>query len=203
MPKASKYHNSCGTGVAAYLSRSKGLVKTVLGVVFLAWLLNPASATAALVSPALYDVVVGWLTSADPQVTGYHIWYGTAPGNYSNNILLGNVTSVTITGLAAGVTYYFVVTAYNATGAESAASSEVSFVPGIPFAQFNGLAGGSATLTLTGLIGHTYEIQATEDLSTWYVIGTATLGADGTARFTDTNANKYTKQFYRTHDTSL
>jgi len=203
MPVVLKYLNARAVEIAACLSHGKGLVEAVCTVGFLAWLLNPASMTAASVPPAAYSVTVSWEASSDPQVTGYQIWYGTEPGNYSTSMALGSSTSATITGLSAGVTYYFVITAYDAAGAESSPSSEVSFVPGTPLAEFNGLAGGAANLTLQGLIGHTYEIQATQDLVTWTVIGTAMIGTDGTASFTDTNAAKFTKQFYRTQDTSL
>jgi hypothetical protein len=53
-------------------------------------------------------------------------------------------------------------------------------------------------LTVTGPVGHTYDIQATQDFKTWTVIGTATVGAGGTLNFTDTNAASYSRRFYRT-----
>ena len=56
-------------------------------------------------------------------------------------------------------------------------------------------------LTVTGQIGHTYDIQATQDFTTWTVIGTVTVGAGGSLDFTDTNAASFPKRFYRTHDT--
>jgi hypothetical protein len=49
-----------------------------------------------------------------------------------------------------------------------------------------------------GLIGHMYDVEATEDLTTWTVIGTVTLGVSGSLGFTDTNAASFPRRFYRT-----
>lgn len=60
------------------------------------------------------------------QLSGYKVYTGTAPGIYSQNIDVGNVRSYTLTGLNDGTTYYFAVTAYDATGAASGFSNEAS-----------------------------------------------------------------------------
>ena len=57
---------------------------------------------------------------------------------------------------------------------------------------------GQFALTLTGTVGHTYNIQATQDFQTWTIIGTVTVGASGTLNFTDTNAASFSRRFYRT-----
>jgi hypothetical protein len=51
---------------------------------------------------------------------------------------------------------------------------------------------------VTGPISHTYDIQATQDFKTWTVIGTVTVGTNGSAVFTDTNAPSFSRRFYRT-----
>jgi hypothetical protein len=53
-------------------------------------------------------------------------------------------------------------------------------------------------LTVTGTPGHTYDILATQDFKTWTVIGTVTLGSNGSSVFTDTNAAGFSRRFYRT-----
>ena len=53
-------------------------------------------------------------------------------------------------------------------------------------------------LTVTGTIGHTYDIQATQDFKTWTVIGAVTMGTNGLSVFTDTNAASFLRRFYRT-----
>ena len=59
------------------------------------------------------------------NLAGYNIYYGTASGDYTHNVNVGNVTNYTVSSLAAG-TYYFAATAYNTTGNQSAYSNEVS-----------------------------------------------------------------------------
>jgi hypothetical protein len=60
---------------------------------------------------------------------------------------------------------------------------------------------GQFVLTVSGLIGQTYEVEATQDLATWSAIGTVTLGASGSSDFTDTNAASFPQRFYRTRET--
>ncbi|MEA3361562.1 MAG: PKD domain-containing protein [Thermodesulfobacteriota bacterium] len=71
------------------------------------------------------DVVLSWSASSG-DVTGYKIYYGTNPGDYTNNIDVGNVTQYQISGLQEGNTYYFVARAYNDSG-ESDNSNEISW----------------------------------------------------------------------------
>jgi hypothetical protein len=61
------------------------------------------------------------------DLAGYHIYYGTAHGSYSQTITVGGVStlSYTIENLSAG-TYYMVVKAFDMSSNESAASAEVS-----------------------------------------------------------------------------
>ena len=72
------------------------------------------------------NVNFAWDPSANPNVTGYHLSYGTTSGNYSQTINAGNATSATVSSLAPGTTYYFVVTAYDSMGLQSLPSNEVS-----------------------------------------------------------------------------
>ncbi len=59
------------------------------------------------------------------DLAGYKVYYGTSSGNYSTVINVGNVTTYAISNLAPG-TYYFAVTAYDSTGAESSYSNQGS-----------------------------------------------------------------------------
>jgi hypothetical protein len=60
--------------------------------------------------------------SALTNLAGYHIYYGTAPGTYTTTIDVSSpgTTSYVVTGLPTGTTYYFVASAYDASGNESA-----------------------------------------------------------------------------------
>lgn len=76
-----------------------------------------------------WDVVT---TNADASplptpsdLAGYRIYYGTASGTYGTPVSVGSTaTAHTVTGLASG-TWYFVVSAFDDSGNESALSDEV------------------------------------------------------------------------------
>jgi hypothetical protein len=79
------------------------------------------------------DVTVAWNANTETDLAGYKVYVGTAPGAYGNPTIIGAQTTYTITGLAAGTTYYIAVTAYNTSGLESGFSNEVSTTtPGTP-----------------------------------------------------------------------
>ena len=60
------------------------------------------------------------------DLAGYKIYYGTASGNYTQNVDVSNVTTYTVNSLNDGQTYYFVATAYNLARFESSYSNEIS-----------------------------------------------------------------------------
>ncbi|MEW6102185.1 MAG: SpvB/TcaC N-terminal domain-containing protein [Candidatus Omnitrophota bacterium] len=97
---------------------------------------NEKSATPQVVAPnapvlnsaTAGDTVVTLSWSNAITATGYKVKYGTVSGSYPTVINVGNVTTKQITGLTNGITYYFVVSAYN-QGGESANSNEKSATP--------------------------------------------------------------------------
>jgi hypothetical protein len=144
-----------------------------------------------------YSALLAWVGSPSPAVVSYRIYYGTASGNYTASVTAGNVTSKTITGLASGTTYFFAVTASDTNGLTGAFSNEISYAPGTPTVQMHATGNQQPILKVSGLIGATYDIMATQDLITWTVIGTVTLDASASANFTDLNAASYSQRFYR------
>ena len=166
----------------------------------LALLLNPAQAQDATL-PGSYSITLAWTGSTNPAVAGYLINYGTASGQYSNCIDVGNVTTNTIQGLTSGTTYFFAINCYDTNGLEGPFSNEISYVPGLSTVGISATATGQVVLTVNGLIGQSYDILAAQTLANWVVIGTVTLGASGSAVFTDTNAASCPTRFYCTQQT--
>ncbi len=148
------------------------------------------------------NVTLAWNSNSDPIVAGYNIYYGRACKGYTNKACLGKATTVTISNLVVGATYFFAATTYSTAGAESALSGEVAYTVPAPVA---GLQLGinpqkQFILTVNGLADHEYDIQATQDFKTWTCIGTVTLGSGGSLSFNDTNAANYPTRFYRIHE---
>lgn len=82
------------------------------------------------------DVTLAWDPNTEPGIAGYKIYWGLSSGNYTGSQDIGNNTSVTITGLDEGKTYYFAATAYNGDGVESDFSSPISYT--VPFSDSDG-----------------------------------------------------------------
>lgn len=78
------------------------------------------------------STTLNWSTPASDingtpiTVAGYKIYYGTESQTYTSVIDVGNVTTYKVSGLPTGATYYFAVTAYDATGVESDPTDEQS-----------------------------------------------------------------------------
>jgi hypothetical protein len=95
----------------------------VFGLVLLAlvFMQFPALATTT-------NVTLAWNPGTDSTIAGYNIYYGGASHTYTNKISVGKATSVTISGLVQGTTYYFAATTYSTSGLESALSSELAYL---------------------------------------------------------------------------
>ena len=72
-------------------------------------------------------MTLSWTAVSDPSVAGYRIYYGVASRTYTNVMDVGTNTTVTISNLVNGVTYYFAATCYNVLGMESGYSAETTY----------------------------------------------------------------------------
>lgn len=185
--------NDSALGSTSLSTTRAGVLGTFLS---LALLLNAGNALGSTL-PGPGNVLLAWDSSSSPGIAGYRVYFGAASGTYTSSVVAGNATTNTVQGLAPGALCFFAVKAYDTNGLESMFSNEVSFTPGLPTIQIRITATGHAVLTLNGLPGRMYDIQATPDFSTWNNLGTVTLDAVGSADFTDTNAANLPKRFYR------
>ena len=77
------------------------------------------------------SLTLAWDVDSGGGVAGYNVYYGVASRNYTSVVSAGNTGQATINGLTSGTTYFFAVTAYDATGLESGYSDEISYT--VPF----------------------------------------------------------------------
>jgi hypothetical protein len=145
------------------------------------------------------NIILDWNASASPNVSGYNVYYGTTSGIYSYKVDAGNATSVAISNLIDGVTYYFAATAYDANGDESQFSSEVSFVAAGGLKMTIGAnSDGTQAVEFPAEPGHWYEIQATTDFHNWSSIWQSDVAVSNVwMQFTDPNAGQFASRFYR------
>jgi len=139
--------------------------------------LNPDTANAG-------QVTLAWDMNSEPNVTGYKIYYGTASRNYDWFIDVGNVTSITITDLPNGSTYYFAATAYDNSNPpiESTHSDEVNknmcTYSISPMNASFGASGGTGSVSVTTQVGCTWTASSS---ASWMTI---TSGSSGTGNGT-------------------
>ena len=203
MQKTTRHAVRCADDELNWNPRAVRLSSVLAGILSLALFYSPAHAFGALAAPS-YSVTLAWDPSPGPGVAGYRIYYGATSGNYTNSVTVGNVTTSTIPDLVSGAMYFITTKAYNAAGVESLFSNEIFYIVpgGEATLQITMAVDKQAALVVTGKSGHTYEIETSANLTSWSVVGTVTLGAGGTASFTDASAPGYAKRFYRAHDTT-
>ena len=73
------------------------------------------------------NATVSWNSNPETDIAGYRLAYGTTLGVYNNQINVGTNPTTSVSGLTAGTTYYFVVSAINRAGLQSQPSAVVSY----------------------------------------------------------------------------
>ncbi len=155
---------------------------------------------AALVSGAqAAQVTLAWDANSTPP-DGYRLFQRAAGGvyNYSSPTWSGSGTSATLSNLADGATYYFVVRAF-ASSNESGDSNEVSYLTPIPTPQTytitasagaNGAISPSGSNTITAGANSTFSITAATGYHVADVLVDGTsVGAVSSYTFSSVSAN--------------
>ncbi|MBJ6751615.1 malectin [Geomonas anaerohicana] len=157
---------------------------------FIAVMVFTAMATTTLTATpaAAAQANIAWSAPTDSTgVTGYKVHIGGSSGSYSQHIDVGSTTSYSSSSLSDGSTYYFAVTAYNAAGAESAYSNEISrSFPALPTTYtITATAGAGGTVTA---LSNTKVSTATSGSST---ITSVTVTSGASQSFSITPATGY------------
>ena len=92
---------------------------------------TPGAPTGLTATPGNAEVGLSWTApAAGGSPARYRVYEGTSPGfTLGTPVMSTTSTNATVTGLTNGTTYYFVVTAVDASGTVSAASAEASAEP--------------------------------------------------------------------------
>jgi hypothetical protein len=80
-------------------------------------------------APNTGNAILTWSLNSETDLAGYKIYVGTASGLYNfpgSPFVVGATSSYMVTGLPAGQTYYFAISAFDTSGSESGMSTEVS-----------------------------------------------------------------------------
>jgi len=90
---------------------------------------SPATISLSGTGVAPTSVALSWIASTSPDIVGYNEYRGTALGSYSkltSSPFAGTAYTDTTVQSGQHITYYYVVTAVNSSGVESADSNPVS-----------------------------------------------------------------------------
>ena len=90
---------------------------------------SPSSPSANPSAPqSTASLTLEWNANTEPDLAGYKIYGATSSGGYAaaNATVPAGTTSFVVSGLKPGVTYFFVITAFDTAGNESVRSAEVS-----------------------------------------------------------------------------
>jgi len=131
------------------------------------------------------SVTLNWDADAGPNIVGYRVYYGTESGVYTQAADVGNTTSASIANIEPGNTYYFVVTASNASGLASHPSSEVSFETG-PLAVNDTVLLVSASSVVIDVLANDKSPGGTPQIAqiTQPKYGSAAINGDNTITYT-------------------
>ncbi|MDB6109038.1 MAG: type sorting protein [Pedosphaera sp.] len=170
---------------------NRGLSASEISVVMAPPLGVPTGLTA---TPGNGQVSLSW--AAGSGATSYDVKRSTTSGGPYSTVASPTATSYLNTGLANNTTYYYVVSAVNASG-ESVNSTQASAKPfGPPIAlNVSPAVSGQFSLQFVGTDGQDYVIEISPDLINWTPVSTNTQSG-GSSTFTDLNATDAAR-FYR------
>jgi hypothetical protein len=157
----------------------------VHGLLFVGALAIFMSASALAAS----SVTLAW-DSTTNNIAGYKIYYGVASHTYThtNTLADSKATSLTISNLIVGTTYYFAATAYDSANLESDFSNEAIYTnialapPVITLSSPANNAGFTAPATIN--LGASVTANGHSITSVQFYNGTTLLGGDTTAPYT-------------------
>ncbi len=159
-----------------------------------------AHAAIPVTPPPPAIITLAWDPSPSTNVTGYNVYYGTAPRTYSTAVNAGFSTTQVITNLTRGATYYFSATALDQNGLESEYSSELAYtVPIIvnPRLTLTRNTTGAFSITATGIQNYQYAVLASEDMISWRNVATVTANSTGQIQWSDPTSGSYKRRYYR------
>lgn len=107
-------------------TKSIVVVLALLAVVVTAFAIGRTTAPPA-------TVTLAWDASPSPGIAKYTVYYGPSSGTYTNTAITGGTnTTLTVSNLVRGASYYFAATASDTNALESDYSNEVSYTPKTP-----------------------------------------------------------------------
>jgi endoglucanase len=192
--------SGCGAHKTRFGNRPNRIRKRILGVLC-------CFIFVALSGFTMKAITLKWNANTEANLAGYTVYSGTNSHSYNKSNFVGNVTTNTPTGLIAGTTYYFAMTAKNTSGQESDFSNEISVkvptVLGQPVQASTQLAAGKIKLTWGSSVSSLYRVYYKTNLAepAWNPLTADLLAVGPTTSWTDPTLPKSGSRFYRVFQT--
>jgi hypothetical protein len=147
---------------------------------------------------AAQSLALAWNPNPASGVAGYHIYYGNNGTNFQYFEDAGTNINYEVNGLTEGQTITFAVTAYNAQGVESHTSNLITYIVpgGLKVAPKAGQRSPSV-INFTVASGHTYQVQASENLTTWSTVWQTSATNNAWVQYEDVEGANLKMRFYR------
>ena len=107
-------------------------------------------ATGLSAASAEAGVRLAWDASPESDITGYCLSYGTASGQYTTTIDVGNVTTFEFLEPDPSVKYFLALRSYDTAGLVSSYSNEISTTPATPSLRLTGISSSHTSPQVTG-----------------------------------------------------
>jgi len=143
--------------------------------------MTAALCLAAMILPAAASSVkLAWNPNPEPNIVNYRLSYGTGSRSYSQSVDSGTATTVAVSGLEQGKTYYFSVRAINDKGFQSEPSAEVSHYVEIPAPANQAPVANDQTVTTDEDTAVAITLSASDadgDALTYTIVSGPTMGS--------------------------
>jgi hypothetical protein len=117
----------------------------------------PAAPTGLTAIAGNTQMFLDWNNNTEPDLAGYNVYRSTTSGGPYTKVASTTVNNYTDTGLTNGITYYYVVTAFDSSTNESTYSNEASGTPHNPHYLYSPTS-SSVSLTAGDPAGDSFDL---------------------------------------------
>ena len=185
--------NATGTGTITVTVNDGGASNNIVTQTFTVTVLPPGASKPSFTSPLTNKVVVAGKTATFSVAAT-----GTAPLQYQwkfngANLALATNAALTLSGITTNQAGTYSVAVSNVAGSTNSTATLMVYATAASTLASAAHASGQFALTVSGVPGYQYVVQASTNIVNWVPVQTNT----APFTFVDTNASKFGQRFYR------
>jgi hypothetical protein len=185
--------NATGTGTITVTVNDGGASNNIVTQAFTVNVVLPGTSKPSLTSTLTNKVTVAGKTASFSVAAT-----GTAPLAYQwkfngANLALATNAALTLSGITTNQAGTYSVAVSNVAGSTNSMASLIVYATAAASLTSASPASGQFALTVSGVSGYQYAVQASTDMVHWVSLQTNT----APFTFVDTNASQFSRRFYR------